>query len=365
LAYFTETLSDIQSRIVNSIQSNSAISRVSPGSNLKMLIDQFAANLFENQASFTTKEFRTLVNSASGEFLDAIGRLVQIRRGVGKSASGEVKISYGAISNNIVIPKGTMIRFPAGVLYTTESVTLTSDATVKHVYVDTFMPGDDMNIPAGTPLTMLFNEASKASIVVTCEQSIDGAGDTESDDNYRFRILNSPVSNVAGNETSIRMAALSIPGVSDVVIIPKTRGIGTTEVFVKSTAGVASDSLLREVKIAVDRVCSCGENVYVSSPNYLFVDITLTVKVQNLANKISIDALIKTSLEEFINNLEMGDIFSIDQLDTIASQSSNAVLECNIDSVLINDITANDYMIKNNFAGKTNKFISGNITVNL
>ena len=71
----------------------------------------------------------------------------------------------------------------------------------------------------------------------------------ETDDNYRYRITQQCLVLATSNETAIRLTALTVDGVKDVVLKPYSMGAGSFTVIVLSDEDVTSTGILEAVRV--------------------------------------------------------------------------------------------------------------------
>ena len=65
----------------------------------------------------------------------------------------------------------------------------------------------------------------------------------ETDDNFRYRIVNQCLTLATSNETAIRLTALTVEGVNDVILKPYSMGAGSFTVIVLSDEDVTSTGI--------------------------------------------------------------------------------------------------------------------------
>lgn len=88
----------------------------------------------------------------------------------------------------------------------------------------------------------------------------------EVDDDYRYRISQQTLSAAKANETAIRLAALSVPGVKEVVLREFTHGAGSFSVYVVTDSATPSAAILEAVDAAVEEVKTFGVRSAVFAP---------------------------------------------------------------------------------------------------
>jgi uncharacterized phage protein gp47/JayE len=192
---------------------------------------------------------------------------------------------------------------------------LISGNSEQYISVEAVIPGTNSNIGINTlakhnfsNYTDFINDTLK---VINVAPITNGRG-IESDVNYRFRISQATTSAEAANETAIRLAVLSVPGVADVSIIPYIRGIGTFGIYIKSTSTIISEGLLSASQSVIDKEQALGNAGVALEPTLAGLEMVIKL---NLTGDFSADELteIETNAiqatEDYVNNLDIGEEF--------------------------------------------------------
>jgi uncharacterized phage protein gp47/JayE len=197
------------------------------------------------------------------------------------------------------------------VFSTTDDVTLSDDEAVVPVLASS--TGSFYNVAAGQ-ITLFdtdpFFDRIKDFIIVKNDAPIETGSDTESDDNYRYRIINSFANSAKANEIAVRLACLSVPGVSNVYIKNLEHGIGTFGIYVLSESPVVSDGVITAVQEAVNQTAAVGVRGVVSTPNYEAVHLQIHTYFEagvSTAEKDSICTDAANIVVDYINNLDLGE----------------------------------------------------------
>lgn len=127
----------------------------------------------------------------------------------------------------------------------------------------------------------------------------------EPDDEYRYRIAHQALADATANTTAIRLAALSIDGVKDVVINEYALGAGSCAVYCVIDDPAREESILENVKASIESVRGCGIRVEVLSPDTIPVGLKLTVifkaSVDSSARETDL-ALIESTAADYLNS---------------------------------------------------------------
>ena len=169
-----------------------------------------------------------------------------------------------------------------------------------------------------------------AAIKVTNRFAIRNGDSTESDENYRFRLANKVTSAVAGNESAIRKAVLSVPGVVDMSLVPRTFGNGTLSIFPKTEDPIVSDGIIHAVRESVNAVKSVGTIIYVEVPEYLAVSFKIELRFAPGAQKSQIFGEARLAVMDYINNLSEGGEIIINEVIQRVMGVSDLILDMNV-----------------------------------
>ena len=106
--------------------------------------------------------------------------------------------------------------------------------------------------------------------------ALKGATDDEKQESLLARyldVLRNPPS--GGNLHDYRRWALSVDGVSTVLVIPKRRGANAIDVVITSAGGPASADIIAACQAYIDSVAPAGADIWVFTPAVLSVDLAL------------------------------------------------------------------------------------------
>ena len=88
----------------------------------------------------------------------------------------------------------------------------------------------------------------------------------ETDDNYRYRITQQCLTLATSNETAVRLTALTVEGVEDVILKPYSMGAGSFTVIILSDTNITSKTILDKVRNELALVHGYGIRYNVVSP---------------------------------------------------------------------------------------------------
>lgn len=140
----------------------------------------------------------------------------------------------------------------------------------------------------------------------------------ESDTNFRYRISYALRTMAAGNATALRLSALSVNGVRDVLVTPLAEGVGTTKVtiVVEQPGTDTGDQAFMEAASRVNEAKSAGDLVFCRRPNELPVDLTMLLYYNSdtPANTGSIVEMATQAATRYLNKLTAGEPLSVNKL---------------------------------------------------
>lgn len=334
---FTRSFQELITDSVEELARTTNITKLSAGGKARSILETVNRRIEETHESFDINLARAFVSSSSGQFLDLIGELLGVTRELAHAASAteEARImkfsvqngaTFGSINNNgdIFIPAGERISTEpneGGAVYRIiQDKLLKATDTEDYVAIESISPGEESNVGTGALTHHTFTnyaDSDNRTLIATNLHPIANGKNLESDANYRFRIVNRVLEAEAGNQTAIRLAALSTPGVADVLLIKHYRGIGTFGVIIKSITPTVTNQLIENVKANIAKATSFGDIAFVRGPKETGLTFRITV---HYSNRLSEDALsftedlITEAITNFVNNLDLGEAFEFNRL---------------------------------------------------
>jgi uncharacterized phage protein gp47/JayE len=336
MALFERSINDIVNEAILDVSAGTNLNKFSPGSKTRALLQTNARHLNYAYKVFDINLAKSFLSGATGQYIDYIGELLGVRR-LGTEtakASAEAKIlkffvdtgNFGNINggNPITLPQGTLIsseKNTSGVVYRMISgVVLGASSTEGWVNVEAVSPGADSNVSDNTLRYHSFSNYTdilNESLKVTNVAGIFTGSNTESDTNYKFRISRSVLAGEAGNDTSIILSSLSVPGVANVTLQKRAYGIGTYALYVKSVTPTVSANLLEAVEAAALEVSSEGIKGFIMKPIETGLSVEVSIlydKGISLSEKDAIDRQVINNVKDYVNNGEIGDSLSLSAL---------------------------------------------------
>jgi uncharacterized phage protein gp47/JayE len=355
MPFFPRTENEIIKDSLERMSSNTNLTQLSPGGKVRFLISTTAREQAGQQALFDANLLQPYIKYSEGKFLDFFGDMLNLPRVEASHAesTGENFMFYvssgnfGDINNgsSFVIPSGTVVHTvpfegeiltPGIELQPTISYSLTSDVTClpgeSFVYapIRANIEGEESTVPRNVLTAHEFtNYLGGTGLLCTNRYSIDNGTVRETDDAYKYRLQNIFRARSMGVLASIRLAALSVPGVSDIVEVNCEQGPGTYGIYVQSTAPTPSPQLIEEVSQAVALVSTYGVRPFVSAPQTLGLELVAAVQWSPRATTADIAqgyANMRNSIEDRLNITEIGEAVDFAALVDLILSSSNYAL---------------------------------------
>lgn len=165
--------------------------------------------------------------------------------------------------------------------------------------------------------------------------------DTDTDDTYRLRITKQILNTATANETSIRIAALSIPSVQDVVLKGYSYGAGSFTVLVVTEDLVTNEATLVSVYDAVNEVVGYGIKFNVINPDINTVKIKIKLLVKDyISDGQSIDVrnLVRIALQKYLTSRAIGEELIINEISQIVMDVDNTIIDYTCEDFRINNV---------------------------
>jgi len=175
--------------------------------------------------------------------------------------------------------------------------------------------------------TTLKNSHAQAFLSTATGQSLDFIGqllnvireNTESDEDYRYRISQQSLTLATSNETAIRLGLLSITGIDNVIMKPYTHGPGSFSAYIINQDNEISDELIAEAQAKVDEIKAAGIKGKVYQPIYISAEIKMRLTFSKNLSEID-KKIIRVNAQEYIRNyiynLQVGEGININNIET-------------------------------------------------
>ena len=333
---FSQTEAAIFGDVLYDIVNSTNLTRVSPGSKTRAIAQALSRKLNKMWRQFDLNVVQSFLTGAEGRYLDLVGILLATPRlgEVTASVTSNQRLvrcyvdvgTFGDInsSQSIHLPKNTVIStqpYGEGVRYRLPyAVILSSGQNNTYIPVEAMVSGSGANIGIGQLRYIDFSDYTDVlnnSLKVTNDAEVVVGQEVEGDVNYRYRLANKVISAETGNETSIRLAALMVPGVADVITLKYFRGIGTYDLLIKATVPVPSAGLIAAVQEVVERVTAQGIVPRVRAPVDIGMSLIASVTFRKVITPTEQSNILNTCMRnvtDYINNLDIAEDFIVNEV---------------------------------------------------
>jgi len=356
MAFFDRTQQQIISASLDRLSENTEITQLAPGSKMRFLIDTFAEEQASQHTTFDENLMQAFIKYADGKFLDFFGDMLNAPRyeathaytednnfmfyvssGVFGDINGGVDFVIPYNTNVSTVPFDGQIITPGITEYdqisyvTTADVTCSASDSFVYAPIRATVEGAGSDVPRGVLNQHDFSNYvlnNTASLRCTNKYSISSGRDRESNESYRFRLTELFRARQLAIYPSIRLAALSVPGVADIKMVNCEQGPGSFSVYIKSLSSTPSPRLIDEVSTNVAAVSSYGVRPFVLAPEPIGLEFVAAVLWSPRATQAQVAEgynQMRLALEDELNNKDIGEeiVFS-DLIDVLLSASPYA-----------------------------------------
>jgi len=345
-----QSFQELQTESFEYLLNNTSITQISPGGVARSLVDITNQHLAEFYDTLDTDMSMAFLSTSNGFFLDLIGKMFGVTRQqreqttilrndkMIKFYSGTAGSALSKFLPALVIPQGTTITNTSGtVTYTvTRNEEFSATATEVFVSAESTVGGVVSNIGANLLST---HSLGNSSILVTNIVPIFSGRDTETDDQYRSRITASSTAAQTSNETAIRLATLSVPGVADIQIKPFLRGSGTFDIFVIPQGNRVPRQTIESIRSRIGEVAAFGVSFNIRELDYIPMRIETTARFtpRTLDGEKSI---LLTQAEQqiltYLGNIRPGGELIINQIRSIIIDSDPSIIDSDVVFLCVN-----------------------------
>lgn len=340
--YGVKNKSEILVSILNGLERNAGITAVYPGSIARAFAESISSEISDLYEAFRFTVSQSNLSTASGRNLDLIGDLYGVSRKSVTNFVAEERQSFN-IEFFLDKPHSADISIPAGTLlyndvsnFTTKqysyklssAVIIAAGSTRAYGRAEPNFSDNSYVAPKNTLTKHNFIAPPTVIVFSNNPKEIYSNITSESDDNYRRRILSSLKTKAPGTVESVRFAALSVKGVRDVRIREATYGIGSCDIIVVPEVSSAIKSLPQAILSAINSVKPVGVRFNVRIAEKISVSLAATVTIPS-GNSDAVVTGIRNQaalfVKRYLNSLTIGDTVSFAQLEQQIKSSSDLI----------------------------------------
>lgn len=249
-------------------------------------IELFAWGQWQLYNFLNTVHRQAIPREATGAWLDLHAAQVGLTRKPATKATGKVLFLRGEMAGNIRIPAGRIVRtLPDGkgdiYRYVTSALTVLpegADSVAVPVTAEEY--GQGANAAVGQICELVTPVEGIAGVANTADWLTEEGADEEQDTSLQRRYVLAWQSQAGVTRAAYEAAALSVPGVEDVYVADQhPRGEGTVDVVVQGSAGIPTESLLEEVRAALDQSIVINHDLLVKAPESISVEVRAVLEL--------------------------------------------------------------------------------------
>ena len=223
---------------------------------------------------------------ATGPWLDLHAADVLLFRKPELQATGNIIFSREKPDGNIKIPTGRLVRTkPDGLgnryrFITTAEVVLLEDELSVAAPVIAESYGQASNVTAGAICEIVTSINGIDAVTNEVDWLTSEGADVEDDESLRYRYYLRWRAISGLNKYFYESLALSVPGVDSVKVHDRhPRGQGTVDIYIKSVAGLPTQSLIDQVTAVIDVDKPQIDDFLVKAPNPIKADINILLQI--------------------------------------------------------------------------------------
>jgi len=340
--YGIKSKSDILINVLNSLKKDAGINSIYPGSIARAFAEAFTSEVADLYESLKFNITQNNLLTASGRNLDLIGDLYGIQRKSISEYSSQERQSYNieffidkAHSSNITIPNGTLVYNDVSNFITKQySYKVVGDIIIAQGNLKAYGRveptfTDNAYVAPVNSLTK-HNFFSPAGVILFCNnpKEVYSNINSESDSNYRRRIVASIKSKSMGTVESVRFAALSVRGVRDVRIREGSYGMGSCDVIVVPEHSSVLTTLPQNIITTINQVKPAGIRFNVRIAEKLNVGISYILRLPaNTSETLATGIRNQSSIfvKRYLNSLSVGESLSVSEIERQIKLSSDYI----------------------------------------
>ena len=264
------------------------------GSEIRNILEALACNIFHMELNDMQLLRIAFLPTSYGSWLDLFGEELNLPREPGRQSQGDVTFSIPEPVNYLItIPQATrLVASDTGLYYDTY---MTVEIPIGETSVDcpvySVVPGAGTNAKADT-ITLFENTSLYPEVSVTNPEDCTGGTDTESDEDYRARLVEKKGEDGFGSLEYYKKLG-KVSGVHDIALVASTNGY-TGKVLVNGYNKPLDTSILTEVTSLYtnEKNLVYNQTFEVDEVDYTTIDLEISVGVTDeVEDQLFIDAL--------------------------------------------------------------------------
>lgn len=298
--------------------------------------------------------------TATGDYLDKIGVIVNCYRQTANKSSGNIIFSLdAALATDLLIEAGTILTCSSDLeltFITTTDCTILAGTTSITCPITATTGGLNGNVAIGVIDTIQENTTGH-NLIINNTAALTGGSDTEQDEEYRERILEAGKSTQMGNMSWYKSLVENITGVHDssVINMPFDQSFNV-KILVNGDNKPTSDEVLGSVEELFDLDTNKigGVKVLVDKPTYSIIDFNITLSVTSGYSFETVKANVTANITDYFQGgtttyntvytgLDIGENVVISTIQLIIGNTegvSDWIINSPTENVLIGSVSA-------------------------
>lgn len=259
--------------------------------------------------------------TATGEELEKHAWLRGLARSPAQKAAGTLRFSIPqAAETDLAIPLGTVCMTAGLVRFeTTEEASLPAGSLFVEVPAQAAEAGSGGNTAAGTIRTMAVAPVGVAAC--TNPSAFSGGRGEETDEALRARVLDSYQHLPNGTNAAYYVReAQAVEGVTAAAVLPKSRGLGTVDVYIAGADGLPTEALLAAVEARLSGRKEIAVDLKVLAPTAVTVNVLLSVRAAAGYDSQTVLNQVKTAVQTWFDGTLLGKSVLLAQLNQLIYQ---------------------------------------------
>ena len=275
---------------------DSSITDFNEGSEIRNLLEAIAVDIYHLEKQTMESNRVAFLSTTYGQYLDLYGEELNTPRDYGSESWGVVTFTIPSpINYNVIIPYGTvLVSSTTGLQFiTVNECEIPVGSTEVDCAVYSSVVGANNNAEPNT-ITMFRDNKPFSTLSVTNNESFTGGRDSETDDEYRNRLLSVKNNNSFGSKGYYVNLGTNIDGIHDILITTASNTNYTAKIIVNGDDKPLSNELFALVVATfTDENNIVFNHVFeVEKVGYSFVNLEVEITVPyEVTNTMIINAL--------------------------------------------------------------------------
>lgn len=339
---------------IDHLRSNSSITLLTPGSAARALLEATDRHIADYHDMLALNMSAVYLSEARGSYLDLLGRMYGLQRRLPSTSvvnaqdrSIRFYVRTGTLYDRLPnpgnlnqgqIPAGTAIRTPDSLVtfLVSDDAPFSRTATEVFVSAESTAIGDASSVGSGA---LTVHDMGLSDVYVTNNGTIANGAETESDEEFRDRISSYILTSEGANHSAVRLAALSVPGVADIRIVPWLMGAGSFNILIVPQGNRVSLETMNAVRRNVDSVVAFGMAFKVVEPEYIKFSMVVRLTLDRSALSSARDAVrdnAERAILSYMGTIRMGQEMVVTELIERVRQADPRIYDLKIEAMCFN-----------------------------